>query len=201
MIFLFPFFIAFTLILFSELGDKTQLLVLSFSSKLKVRVLLLGIAIGSLFSHGVAILFGSVLGSFNNIYFHIILKVITYISFIIFGIITFCSSKETENSLKNNSLLKRSNWGYVFFIAFSIAIGELGDKTFLASIGLGIQYPLQKVALILGAITGMIASDSLAILLGKSLSEKISEKSLNILSSFLFILFGILGLIHLVFLF
>ena len=30
----------------------------------------------------------------------------------------------------------RGNINYILFIAFSIAIGELGDKTFLASIGL-----------------------------------------------------------------
>ena len=40
----------------------------------------------------------------------------------------------------------------MFVVAISIAIGELGDKTFLASIGLGIQYPFFKFSLILGEI-------------------------------------------------
>ena len=47
--FLYPFFISFMLIFFSELGDKTQLLVLSFSTKGKTKNILLGVAIRYIF--------------------------------------------------------------------------------------------------------------------------------------------------------
>ena len=77
--FLYPFFIAFFIVFISELGDKTQLLVLSFSTKLKSFTIILGVALGSFFSHGIAILFGGFLGSFDNVWFHIILKFTTYI--------------------------------------------------------------------------------------------------------------------------
>lgn len=43
--FIYPFIIAFILVFISELGDKTQLLVLSFSSKLKIKTILLGVAL------------------------------------------------------------------------------------------------------------------------------------------------------------
>ena len=51
----------------------------------------------------------------------------------------------------------------IFIVALAIAVGELGDKTFLASIGLGIEYPFFKLPLILGSICGMVTSDSIAI--------------------------------------
>lgn len=60
---LYSLVISFLLIFLSELGDKTQILVLSFSTKLKTFTILIGVALGSFFSHGVAILFGSFLGN------------------------------------------------------------------------------------------------------------------------------------------
>ena len=68
--FIYPFFISFLMVFVSELGDKTQLLVLSFSGKDKTFKILLGVAIGSFFSHGLAILFGSSLALFENQILH-----------------------------------------------------------------------------------------------------------------------------------
>lgn len=82
-------------------------------------------------------------------------------------------------------------------MAFTIAIGELGDKTFLASLGLGIEYPLFKISLICGSICGMVVSDSIAIFFGKFLSSKISNSTIELLSNIIFIIFGIIGLFSL----
>lgn len=194
--FIYPFFISFILVFISELGDKTQLIALSFSSKLKFYVIILGVALGSFFSHGIAILFGSFLGNIENPIFQNILKIITYTSFIIFGIITIKQKNSLENpSSKSNNITKRTAF-YILFIAFSIAVGELGDKTFLASIGLGIQYPCYKIMLIYGAILGMIVSDSIAIIFGKLLSKKVPDNIINLCSGLLFLIFGFIGFIN-----
>lgn len=198
----YPLFIAFMFIFISELGDKTQLLVLSFSSKQKTINILLGIALGSLLSHGIAILFGSSLGLIENIYIEKILKLFTYISFIVFGLINLLKKNSSDfpdnYNNKNNIMRKLSNCklNYLFIIALSIAIGELGDKTFLASIGLGIQYPNYKISLVIGAILGMVMSDLLAIIFGKLLSKKISEETMRKISGILFLIFGIMGFIN-----
>ena len=95
-------------------GDKTQLLVLSFSSKTRVYKILLGVAIGSFFSHGIAILFGSSITLFENPIIHSVLKWITYISFIIMGIISFLPKKETlhmENN-KKEELAKKVRFDF-----------------------------------------------------------------------------------------
>lgn len=194
----YPFFIAFFLVFISELGDKTQLLVLSFSNKTKPIMILLGVALGSFLSHGVAILFGSSIGLLENELLHNILEIATYASFILFGILSFFPKKEEKTGLKKESFLKKlssSGFGYIFIIAISIAIGELGDKTFLASLGLGISYPTYKLSLILGAILGMVVSDSIAIAFGKVLNKYISEKAMEKLSGVLFLIFGVCGFI------
>jgi len=195
--FLYPLLVAFVLVFLSELGDKTQLLVLSFSSKLKTATILFGVALGSFLSHGIAILFGSALGNLENLKIQNLLQFITYFSFVVIGIVTLFFKKTTQSD-NGSSVLQKISYlkiNYVLIIAFTIAIGELGDKTFLASIGLGIGYPQYKLSLIIGAILGMIISDCLAIFLGKFLSKKISSSMVDKLSGFLFLLFGIIGLI------
>lgn len=155
---------------------------------------------GSFFSHGVAILFGGFLSSFDNIWLHTILKFITYSSFLFFGIITLMNFNDNEDSSKKSGFINKiSNLtiGYIFIIAISIVAGEIGDKTFLASLGLGIQFSAFKIYLILGAILGMVMSDAIAILFGKFLSSKISNKLMNTLSGIIFLLFGVFGFINL----
>ena len=75
-----PFLIAFVFVFLSELGDKTQLLILSFSTKLKTFTIIIGVALGSLFSHGIAILFGSTLGNVENNSFKYIMQILTLIT-------------------------------------------------------------------------------------------------------------------------
>lgn len=194
----YPVIIAFLFIFISELGDKTQLLVISFSSKQKVATILLGVALGSVLSHGIAILFGSQLGLIQNETIENILKLVTYLSFLAFGLITLFQKETKEENEKKTGWLNRltnSKMNYILIIALTIAIGELGDKTFLASLGLGIEYPNEKIFLIVGAVLGMVMSDLLAILFGKMLSKKIPEKVMKKLSGVLFCIFGLIGLI------
>ena len=198
------FFLSFFLVFLSELGDKTQLLVLSFSTKDRAKNILLGVAVGTFFSHGLAILFGSKLGVLENDTFKAYLETFTYISFLALGLIGFLPKKENiknTSSQKSSFLSKLSNFKISPFIiiAISIIVGELGDKTFLASLGLGINYPNCKISLILGSIMGMVLSNSLALFFGRFLGNKFNPKIINILSNILFIVFGIVGLINSVF--
>ena len=202
--FLYTFIISFIFIFFSELGDKTQILVLSLSGKHKAFNILLGVVLGTLLSHGLAITFGSQISNIGNIYFITILKFITYITFLVFGFFGFWKLKKindtpvpTKEDSKSsfirflNSLTKNC----ILIVALTIAIGELGDKTFLASLGLGIQYPLYRFSLILGSIFGMVISDSIAIFFGKIISKKVSSNTIDIISNTIFIIFGIVGIL------
>ena len=195
--FIYPFFISFAIVFISELGDKTQLLVLSFSGKDKTFKILLGVAIGSFFSHGLAILFGSGLALLKNEFLHHLIEIITYSSFVLMGILTLLPKKEKltmQDSSKEGLLSKISSLriNYCILIALCIMIGELGDKTFLASIGLGVQYSNYKFSLILGA---MVVCDFIAIIFGKFLNKHISENAMQKLSGVLFLIFGFIGFI------
>ena len=196
----YPFFVAFSMIFFAELGDKTQLLVLSFSAKNRCYKVLLGVALGTFFSHGLAILFGSKLACFSQDSFQFYLKLFTYFSFIIFGIIGFLPDNNDSTSSKDLSFLDKFKFlhlGAVLLVAISIVVGELGDKTFLASLGLGLEYPMQKFSLIFGSIFGMVFSNLLAIFCGKFLSHYLKPYIISFLSNIIFLVFGIVGIFSL----
>ena len=197
---MYPFFVAFSMIFFAELGDKTQLLVLSFSAKNRCYKVLLGVALGTFFSHGLAILFGSKLACFSQDSFQFYLKLFTYFSFIIFGIIGFLPDNNNSTSSKDLSFLDKFKFlhlGAVLLVAISIVVGELGDKTFLASLGLGLEYPMQKFSLIFGSIFGMVFSNLLAIFCGKFLSHYLKPSIISFLSNIIFLVFGIVGIFSL----
>ena len=194
MTFLYPFFISFTIISLAELGDKTQLLVLSFISKSKIQNILLGIILGSIISHGLAITFGSSLGYLQNDYILKTIKNSMYIIFIFIGIMGFVPKNSNSNN-KNYFFKKISNGSlnYIFIIALFILVGEIGDKTFLTSLGLGIEYPNYKFPLLLGAVLGMVISNSLAIFFGKILEKYLSKKTISFISNIIFIIFVLIG--------
>lgn len=198
----YPFFITFFLVFFSELGDKTQLFVLSFSTKNKIKDILLGVAIGTFFSHGLAILFGSKISCLSSNAFQFYLKVFTYISFLFFGIAGFLPKKiNTTFSTKYNFLeiLSSLKLNYIIIIALCIFVGELGDKTFLASLSLGFEYPNFKIPLLLGSVFGMVCSNFIAIFCGKLIGNHLNPVWIEFLSNITFLILGALGLIQLIF--
>lgn len=207
---LYPFLITFTLVFFSELGDKTQLLVLSFSAKNKMKSILLGVAIGTFLSHGFAILFGSQVACFSSDNFQFYLKIFTYSSFVLFGLIGFLSKssfvnthdKNVDSASHKSSFLQnfsRLKIGCVFMVALCILVGELGDKTFLASLSLGFEYPNSKLPLIFGSVCGMVFSNFIAIFCGKLIGNHLRQNWIEFLSNITFIILGLLGFVHIFF--
>ena len=191
-------FISFTLILFAELGDKTQFLILSFSTKTKIRNIVLGIALGTIASHGLAILFGTYLGNISNQILNYYLNMITSICFFFFGVVGLLKTLRIDSKSNSDSINinQNSSISYILLIAFSIFIGEFGDKTFFTSLNLGIQYPNNKVSLLFGCIIGMISSNLISIFIGRILKKKLNYFYVSVLSNFLFIIFGILKFIY-----
>ena len=170
--------------------------------KIELKTYYFGIAIGTFFSHGIAILFGSSLTYFENDNFQFILEVFTYFSFLIFGILGFIPKKEKNIDDSKDTFLNkisRLKTNGILVVALSIIMGELGDKTFLASIGLGVKYPEYKISLILGSICGMVLSNSIALFFGRFLGNKLNPKFVDILSNIIFLIFGIIGLFAMIF--
>nr|CAB3486431.1 unnamed protein product [Digitaria exilis] len=82
----------------------------------------------------------------------------------------------------------------VFIKAFSITFfGEWGDMSQIATVGLAADE--NPLGVILGGVVAQALCTTAAVLGGKSLASKISEKTVRLLSGALFLVFGVMSLL------
>ncbi|WP_051531182.1 TMEM165/GDT1 family protein [Clostridiisalibacter paucivorans] len=176
---------AFIFIFVAEMGDKTQILAMTFATKYSVKKVLLGVFLGSLLNHGIAVALGSYLS--NKIPLNLV-QLFAGILFIGFGLWTLKpEGDEDDQDAKGNGL------GPVLTVAMAFFIGELGDKTQLTAMTLATEssYPL---FILMGTVLGMVFTSSIGIFVGSKIGDKIPEIAIKIVSAFIFILFGTIKL-------
>jgi putative Ca2+/H+ antiporter (TMEM165/GDT1 family) len=166
----------------AEMGDKTQLVALSFATKFKPLKVVLGIFIGTIVSHLMAVLIGQNLNLIIPLQY---LRVIIGLSFIVFGVWTLKGDTLDERGRK-----KQSRLGPIMTVAIAFFLAELGDKTQLATISLAAQYR-SFFGIWIGSTVGMVAADSLAIILGVIAGKKLPEKAIRYASALIFVIFGL----------
>jgi putative Ca2+/H+ antiporter (TMEM165/GDT1 family) len=174
---------SFFLIAIAEMGDKTQLVALSFATKYKPLKVITGIFIGTLVIHLFSVLAGGWLAGLIPMFY---LKILIGLSFIGFGIWTL-----KGDSLDDNKENKLSKFGPVITVAIAFFLAELGDKTQLATISLAAEYK-SPIAVWLGSTFGMVAADGLAIIIGIVAGKKLPERMIKITAAAIFIIFGII---------
>lgn len=177
---------SFFLVFIAEMGDKSQILAMTFATRYPIRKVLLGILIGAFLNDGLAVLLGSMLSSFLPMD---IIQVIAGFAFIIFALWSLKPEGEEEDSKHKMKL------GPVLTIALAYFFGEFGDKTQLTAITLASQavYP---VAILAGTVTGMFSTGAIGIFIGSKLGDKIPEIAIRLVSSGVFIYFGITKLLE-----
>ncbi|WP_425447543.1 TMEM165/GDT1 family protein [Dethiothermospora halolimnae] len=177
---------AFMFIFVAEMGDKTQILAMTFATKYSVTKVLTGVLIGSFLNHGLAIMLGAYLSNEMPVDK---VQVIAGIMFIFFGLWALKSDDDDDIDEDN-----KSKFGPVITVALAFFIGELGDKTQLTAMTLATdgKYPF---FILVGTVTGMIGTSSLGIFVGRKVGEKIPELAIKLVSSGVFLFFGTLKLI------
>lgn len=166
----------------AELGDKTQLAVLTLAAKHKEHWhIFWGAMLGFLLVDGIAILFGGIISAYIPLLY---LKMLAGILFILFGILTLRSEDGNPLPLRNNG---------TFTSAFAlIFVAELGDKTQIASAVFATQY--HPLFVFVGVMLALALLTGSAIIVGKKLKEKVNPKHISIASGIVFILIGIITL-------
>lgn len=173
---------SFLLIFAAEMGDKTQILAMTFATQYKVRQVLLGVFFGVFLNHGIAIVLGRYLSKIIPMSF---IQIVAGLLFVAFGILALVDESDEEQSKNKN------NFGPVMTVALAFFVGELGDKTQLTAMTLATEgnYPF---FILMGTTLGMIAVSGIGIFVGSKIGEKIPDIFIKLISSFVFITFGTL---------
>ncbi|NLL41731.1 MAG: TMEM165/GDT1 family protein [Firmicutes bacterium] len=174
------------LIFIAELGDKTQILAMTFALQFSMVQVLTGVALGSFLNHGVAVIIGAYLA-------HIIplsaVRLSSALLFLVFGLWNLRSSDDDEHHTR------RIFSNPILVVALAFFLGELGDKTQLTAIALSSssQFPW---AILAGTVLGMVLTSLAAIVIGSKLGERIPDFALKLISSAVFIGFGFFHLVQ-----
>lgn len=174
----------FLLVFVAEVGDKTQLMLMTLAAKYTVIEVLAGIFIGVILNHGTAVYIGCFISNLTDEY---LLQLFAGAVFIIFGIITIVFEDEDDGK-------KQYNLGPVVTTALTFFLGEMGDKTQLTCMTLSMDahYPLIVLS---GSVTAMIAIGFVGIIIGTSLTKFLPSYIIKTISGLIFIVFGIMRLI------
>lgn len=146
------------------MGDKTQIIAMTFATQYKVKDVILGVVFGVAFNHGIAIVLGRFLSKVIPMN---LIQIIAGIMFVVFGIMAL--RDEDADEVKNKKALSP-----VTTVALAFFIGELGDKTQLTAMTLSTEgsYPL---FILIGTTLGMVATSGLGIFIGSRIGEKIPD--------------------------
>ncbi len=176
-----PLLTSFGIILLAELGDKTQLAVISLSSKRKSKSVFIGALLAFAVVDGVSALVGGAIAAVIPAFW---IGIGAGIAFIVFAVYTLVLEKDEKPEVNNRPLAVASTFSLV-------ALMELGDKTQLASISLAAEYdaPLMVFVGVMLAFTILVG---LAVVLGMAISKYVPLRYVRIGSGLLFIVFGVL---------
>jgi putative Ca2+/H+ antiporter (TMEM165/GDT1 family) len=175
--------IAFGVIFVAELGDKSQLMALTFATRFRVWPVLVGITIATAIVHLVSVGIGYGLGAALPTGW---ISLAAALAFVAFGFWTLRGDTLSE---EEKDRVNRTGKRAIIAVGTAFFLAELGDKTMLATITLATDHGWFGTWL--GSTLGMVAADALAIVVGRALGRRLPEKVIAYGAAALFFLFGI----------
>jgi len=178
---LFPLLASFGIILLAELGDKTQLAVISLSSKRKSKSVFIGALLAFAVVDGVSALVGGAIAALIPIFW---IGIVAGVAFIVFAVYTLVFERDEKPETSDRSLTVASSFSFV-------ALMELGDKTQLASISLAAEYNA-PILVFVGVMLAFAVLAGFGVMLGMAISRYVPLRYVRIGSGLLFIVFGVM---------
>jgi Ca2+/H+ antiporter, TMEM165/GDT1 family len=176
------YWLSFGVVFIAELGDKSQLIALTFATRYRPALVMTGIAVATVVINAASVAVGYGLGLALPTRW---ISLVAGMVFIGFAVWTLRGEDDDEDVVTAS----RSSHGVVFTVGSAFLLAELGDKTMLAAITLASQNGW--LGTWLGATTGMLAAAALAIVVGRQLGKRLPERFVRYAAAAMFAIFGV----------
>lgn len=183
---MYAFLLSTAVIFVAELGDKSQLMAMTFAARYRVRDVLIGITAATALVHLASVAIGYFIGDAFGDYQHAI-SIVAGIAFLGFAAWTLRGDELTDEEADK---ARTATGAAILAVGVAFFLAELGDKTMLATITLATQEGW--LGTWVGSTVGMVAADALAIVVGALLGRKLPEKVIKYGAALLFAIFGVL---------
>ncbi|RCW40707.1 putative Ca2+/H+ antiporter (TMEM165/GDT1 family) [Halopolyspora algeriensis] len=167
----------------AELGDKSQLMAMTFATRYRAWQVLLGITLATVVVHAASVGLGIGIGHLVPMEW---VGLLAGVAFLGFAAWTLRGDSLTESE---QAKAARGAGSAVLAVTGAFFLAELGDKTMLATVTLATQHGWFGTWI--GSTVGMVLADALAIGAGLLLGKHLPERMIRYGAAALFALFGI----------
>jgi putative Ca2+/H+ antiporter (TMEM165/GDT1 family) len=173
--------LSFGVVFLAELGDRSQLIAMTYALRYRWWLVLIGIGIASCVAHGASVAVGHFLGVTLPAR---PMALAAAIAFLVFAVWTWCEGRNGDDAARPVCEPRFA----LLTIVSSFLLAELGDKTTLATVALASDK--DWVGVWIGTTLAMVVADGLAIAAGLLLHRRIPQRLLHTMAGLLFLLFG-----------
>ena len=173
-------------IFIAELGDKSQLMCMTFATRYRARTVVIGAVAASAVLDLASALAGDVIGDALP---RDAVRIASGVVFLLFALLALREGQIDEDELRPVATGGRA----VLVVAIAFALSELGDKTMVTTMTLSTQYSWPAVWA--GATLAMAASIVLAVLVGRALLRVVPLRIVHLVSAGLFAAVGVVLLV------
>jgi putative Ca2+/H+ antiporter (TMEM165/GDT1 family) len=166
----------------AELGDRSQLITMTYALRYRWWVVLTGVAIAAFLAHGVSVTIGHFLGA------ALPARPLAFVSALAFLIFAVWAWREGTTGDDDVSTAVEPRFALLAVIS-SFFLAEISDKTTLATLMLASDH--DWIGVLIGSTVGMVCADGLAIGVGVLLHRRLPRQLLHVLASLLFLMFGL----------